>query len=158
MSKQHLLRTEPSVLEATIRMPPGLLAINDKFEVAPIRRKGKAPRYEIRLKSSFRAAIHEAIIFVRQAVVSSGWQMRGSAAAWVMTHWPGDEEEGDVDATIKAALDALEGGGVVSNDKVIRPVWLDARYNSVQPGIRIRVYPNAGALLDAIVEERKQLL
>ena len=148
----------PPPLEVTIRMPPGLLAINDKYEVAPIRRKGKATRYEIRLKSSFRAAINEAIVFVRQAVVRSGWQTRGAAAAWVTTHWPGDVGEGDVDATIKAALDSLEGGGVVTNDRVIRPVWLDAAYNAESPRIVIRVYPNAGALIDALVEGRKHVL
>lgn len=145
----------PPPLEATIRIPPGLLAINDKYEVAPIRRKGKATRYEIRLKSSFRAALYEAIVFVRQAVANSGWQTRECAAASVTTYWPGDVGHGDVDATIKAALDSLEGGGVVTNDRVIRPVWLDAAYNSESPRIVIRAYPNAGALLDALVEERK---
>lgn len=121
------MTSEVASLRITIPIPPGLLALNRKHE--PHARRYIADR-ETQVRTtignskSWQAAFDEAVLHVRQAAVINGWKTRESLVrVSILAMWP--QEKGDIDAPCKAVLDALEAGGVVTNDRLCVPVTLD---------------------------------
>lgn len=56
----------------------------------------------------------------------------------IVTYWP--TWQGDVDATSKASIDALQLGGVVENDRQCMPVTLSRATDPSRPRIEIEVH------------------
>lgn len=55
----------------------------------------------------------------------------------IVTYWP--TWQGDVDATSKASIDALQLGGIVENDRQCLPVTLNRAVDKDSPRIEIEV-------------------
>ncbi len=117
-----------ATLRITIPISPGLLAINRKHEPHVRRRRDGQEYAAIGNTDRFSAAFDEAVLHVRQAVVREGWKTRESLVnVTILAMWP--HEKGDIDACAKAVCDALEAGGVVTNDRLVASatltrVWL----------------------------------
>lgn len=124
-------------LHFTIPVPPGLLALNRKHERHTFIRDGVTLR-TIGNTKSFEAAFDEAVLAVRQAVVLQGWTEReGPVSVGIVAHWP--ERKGDIDAPVKAVLDALQAGGVVTNDRLCIGVKLQRAWRADYPRIDVVV-------------------
>lgn len=63
--------------------------------------------------------------------------LSGRCSVSATTYWK--TEAGDVDATSKAILDALQQGGAIVNDKQVRPLHLDRGTDKARPRIEITV-------------------
>ncbi len=120
------------ILRFTIPIPPGLLAINRKYEPQSRSREGKRWT-EIGIRKEWAAAFDEAVMHVRQAVVANRWRARERhVEVTIVSHWP--TNDGDCDATCKAVLDILQAANVVVNDRLCRPVHLDDTHEVFRPG------------------------
>lgn len=105
-----------STIYIVLPIPPGLLAINRKHEPQTRTRKNKTKYTAIGTADAFKAAYAEAVVHVRQAKVTAKWTTRETGVLVdIFAAWP--EHKGDIDAPIKACLDALQAGGIVTDDR-----------------------------------------
>lgn len=92
-----------TALDITIPVPPGEVAINRRYAK------------DFRLAKRWRAGRDEIVLRLRQAWRSA--PIDGPVRVEVHAHWP--TARGDIDAPLKAALDALEHAGVIINDQQV---------------------------------------
>ena len=120
----------------TLDIPPGDLAINRRL--VPQHNRHRQPTGRLILRKSYRAALEEAALVVRQACIRNAWPIATSnVCVTVVTHWR--TARGDAEATTKAVCDALEQGGCVANDKLCKPLVIDAVHGDKRPRIEITV-------------------
>jgi Holliday junction resolvase RusA-like endonuclease len=115
---------------------PGDLAVNGRH-VPQYDRHGKSTGRIISSRT-YRAALEEAILIVRQERIRHMWHTtKRQCSVSIITHWP--TGHGDRDSTCKAICDALQHGGLVVNDKQCGPITLDATWRAVEPGVDVEI-------------------
>lgn len=128
-------------MRITIAINPGDVSINRRMVPQYV---GSKPTGRLILSSSYRSTLDHMALIVRQACIKQGWKTtKKMLRVSVFTRWPGPD--GDCGSTEKAAVDALQMGGVVVNDKQCRPITLDAAWNCREPGIDIELEEVADA-------------
>jgi Holliday junction resolvase RusA-like endonuclease len=143
----------------TIPGNPSGATINKARRAGVVKRgkhRGKPMTYSAKKAKTWRGS---AVLVVRAA-----WSRRPKGTPMpreleITTHWPrirrkgpaAGEPLGDVDATVKAVLDVLKGGGVVPDDAVLRRVVLVNAYDAKRPRIEVRFGNDAavGVVADA---------
>lgn len=118
-----------------IEVSPGDVSNNSRL--IPQQLRG---RYTGRLVDSteYRNGLASMVMQVRSQRNRNRWPtITGRCSVSAVTYWK--TESGDVDATSKAILDALQQGGMVANDKQVRPVHLDRGTDKARPRIEITV-------------------
>lgn len=88
----------------------------------------------------YRAGLQSMALQVASQRHQHGWRTVRKPAlvsVSIVTYWP--TWNGDVDATSKACLDALEQGGVVENDRQCLPVTMTRGIDKARPRIEIEV-------------------
>lgn len=129
-------------MRITLAVNPGDVSINRRM-IPQYDRHGR-PSGRLVLNSAYRSTLDHMALIVRQACIKQGWKTtKKMVRVSVFTRWPGPD--GDCGSTEKAAVDALQMGGVVVNDKQCRPITLDAAWNCREPGIDVALEEIADA-------------
>lgn len=114
----------------SIVIDPGSLRTNSRHIIA---------RGELRLTATYRQALEHAALQVRQACILQSWRTtRNPVRVEMTTYW--SRANADVDACVKATLDALQKGGVVADDKQVQSVIAHKAVDPKRPRIVVEIW------------------
>lgn len=123
-----------ATITITLPIEPGRLAINRKSAL----RYGKGNKKVIGNSDGYTAAVDEATLHVRQAVVRERWRTRGMPVhVLIHAYWP--SARGDLDAVAKGVLDSLQHGLAVTDDKLVSECLLRRSWSCSRPRIEVTV-------------------
>ncbi len=125
-------------IRLVLRVNPGDVSNNRRH--VPEYDRRRRPTGRLILSREYRSGLDEMALQVASQRHAEGWttvRKPSFVTVSIVTYWP--TWQGDVDATSKASIDALQLGGIVENDRQCLPVTLSRAVDKDSPRIEIEV-------------------
>lgn len=125
-----------ATITITLPIEPGRLASNKRL--VPQYDRSRRPTGRLINSDTYRAALYEASLAVRQACILAGWRMRTTPVVVDVTTYCGKRRL-DRDSTCKGAQDALAAGLAIENDDMVNDGRVRRVLNDPNPRIVVTV-------------------